>query len=343
MRRARVRDPGRHPSGRTRRHRGCVLRAVGPRRLAGRAEPHLAAPIPAWTGGNERSCSRPTRWPSRVVAAWQRPSKIEPLAGLARCDGRGNCTRPYTRTFGARPGVPRRPMSGLFRRLSSRRSEGPEGTRPQRRPSPEPRTRPPRTPPKRSGHRSLLTDPAASTRVLIRARPTASRRLSQPLPARCPRRLSLPRRADPAAGARRRTYPRPRRGGVPMPVTDLPAGLDPDELRPRRRPARAAAGCASASLSCAPRARCCCATSAASSTNCTARPATSSPTPTAACARPSSSPHPRRHRAARARAAPRRRAPPGRSCASPASAASARSAASSSAATRTSARTAASR
>ena len=56
-------------------------------------------------------------------------------------------------------------MSGLFRRLSSRRSEGPEGSEPQTAAEPGAADAPASTPADERGHRSLLTDPAASDRV----------------------------------------------------------------------------------------------------------------------------------------------------------------------------------
>ena len=60
-------------------------------------------------------------------------------------------------------------MSGLFRRLSSRRSAGPEGDEPQTAAQPGAADAPATTPAEPGGHQSLLTDPAAETRV--RARP----------------------------------------------------------------------------------------------------------------------------------------------------------------------------
>src|SRR4051812_2091359 len=52
-------------------------------------------------------------------------------------------------------------MSGLFRRLSSRRSAGPEGEEPQAAAEPGATDAPAPTPADQSGHRSLLADPAA--------------------------------------------------------------------------------------------------------------------------------------------------------------------------------------
>src|SRR4051812_26754507 len=51
-------------------------------------------------------------------------------------------------------------MSGLFRRLSSRRSDGPEGTKPPTAAEPGAADAPATTPAEPGGHRSLLTDPA---------------------------------------------------------------------------------------------------------------------------------------------------------------------------------------
>src|SRR3954454_22301738 len=52
-------------------------------------------------------------------------------------------------------------MSGLFRRLSSRRSAGPEANEPHTAAEPGTTDAPAQTPSEESGHRSLLTDPAA--------------------------------------------------------------------------------------------------------------------------------------------------------------------------------------
>src|SRR5215203_4429254 len=62
-------------------------------------------------------------------------------------------------------------MSGLFRRLSSRRSAGPEGNEPHTAAEPGATDAPATTPAEPGGHRSLLADPAAETRV----HPDASR------------------------------------------------------------------------------------------------------------------------------------------------------------------------
>src|SRR4051794_27951625 len=62
-------------------------------------------------------------------------------------------------------------MSGLFRRLSSRRSEGPEGTEPLPAADPGTTDAPAPTPADSSGRQSLLTDPAAPTQIISDAQP----------------------------------------------------------------------------------------------------------------------------------------------------------------------------
>jgi hypothetical protein len=57
-------------------------------------------------------------------------------------------------------------MSGLFRRLSSRRSNGPEGEQPPAQAETGAADAPANVPAEPGGHRSLLVDPAAQTRVL---------------------------------------------------------------------------------------------------------------------------------------------------------------------------------
>ncbi|MDA0165463.1 hypothetical protein OM076_34660 [Solirubrobacter ginsenosidimutans] len=57
-------------------------------------------------------------------------------------------------------------MSGLFKRLSSRRSGGPEGTEPPAAAEPGTTDAPANTPAEPEGHRPLFSDPAAQTRVL---------------------------------------------------------------------------------------------------------------------------------------------------------------------------------
>src|SRR5688572_19252130 len=62
-------------------------------------------------------------------------------------------------------------MSGLFRRLSSRRSAGPEGDEPQTAAQPGAADAATSSPAEPGGHRSLLTDPADETRVIEGAAP----------------------------------------------------------------------------------------------------------------------------------------------------------------------------
>jgi hypothetical protein len=116
-------------------------------------------------------------------------------------------------------------MSGLFRRKSSRRSEGPESTQAE----PGPADAPANAPAEPGGHESLLVDPAAQTRVLREGEtvaepaPAAEGEATPPDPATTVHpvvRLQAPQPAQPVAA------PEP-----PMvPVSDLPAGVDPDEL-----------------------------------------------------------------------------------------------------------------
>src|SRR4051812_23449284 len=109
-------------------------------------------------------------------------------------------------------------MSGLFRRLSSRRSEGSEGSEPQ----PGAADAPAPIPAEPGGQESLLRDPAAPAQdatPVIPAEPIAE-----------------PIAPSPQGGAFTAppVYPAPQ-AYVPVPpqavpVADLPAGLDPDEL-----------------------------------------------------------------------------------------------------------------
>src|SRR4051794_17821123 len=69
-------------------------------------------------------------------------------------------------------------MSGLFKRLSSRRSAGPEGSEPQQ--ATEHGAADATTPAERAGHQSLLTDPAAPTRVLREGELTSGDPLAEP-------------------------------------------------------------------------------------------------------------------------------------------------------------------
>jgi hypothetical protein len=120
-------------------------------------------------------------------------------------------------------------MSGLFRRLSSRRSEGPEGAPAESGAAEAPAN----APAEPGGHESLLVDPAAQTRVL--------REGETPAPA--PESAAAPPAAeDPATTVhpvvRLQAAPQPEppyaappaAEGPVFPVSDLPAGVDPDEL-----------------------------------------------------------------------------------------------------------------
>src|SRR4051794_33371561 len=111
-------------------------------------------------------------------------------------------------------------MSGLFRRLSSRRSDGSEGHEP----PPGAADAPAPTPAEPGGHESLLRDPAAPAE-------DATRVIPEP-PAPIPEPAYVP--PQPAAGnafTAPPVYPAPHAYvPEPVPVADLPAGLDPDEL-----------------------------------------------------------------------------------------------------------------
>ena len=207
----------------------------------------------------------------------------------------------------------RRPMSGLFKRLSGRRSAGPEGSEPPTAAEHGTADAPATPPAEPSGHQSLLTDPAAPTRVLREgeqpaaaepaADPNAHTIFGAPAPAPTTRRAPAAAASTPTGGppprtgayaprlrpdARMRRLRSPRRcrrrcGSSPSPT--CPRGWTPTSSRPRPAPAPAAASCAAGSPTFAPRANCCCATSAASCTRSTAPPTTSSTRRTVACAR----------------------------------------------------------
>jgi hypothetical protein len=119
-------------------------------------------------------------------------------------------------------------MSGLFRRLSSRRTAGPDGVEPAAQAEPGTANAPTDAPAEPGGHESLLTDPAAPTRILrdgeqppaddaTRVMPQ-SETATGPAPAQRPLGELAP--VMPAAPAQ----------PPALPVSDLPAGLDPDEL-----------------------------------------------------------------------------------------------------------------
>ncbi len=103
-------------------------------------------------------------------------------------------------------------MSGLKRRLSRRRSAGPEGTEPPTAAAPGLEDAAPQTPVETEGHTSLLSDPAAATPA-VQPEPAgyAPFTTGEPYPG-APYAVRDP--AEPPA----------------VPVADLPPGLDPDEL-----------------------------------------------------------------------------------------------------------------
>src|SRR3954463_14488644 len=130
-------------------------------------------PTRASTAAPGRSCSRPTRWrsawswPGATCSTSAPPENGEPPHHIAPSRvvlGSATGGRPYTRPRGVRAHeVPRRPMSGLFRRLSSRRSAGPDGLEPPAQAEPGTADAPTTAPTEPGGHESLLTDPAAAT------------------------------------------------------------------------------------------------------------------------------------------------------------------------------------
>src|SRR3954447_3261615 len=148
-------------------------------------------------------------------------------------------------------------MSGLFKRLSSRRSAGPEGSQPQQAGEPGAADVSASNPAEPEARPSLLTDPAGPTRVLREgeqpAGPTpddprpAEPALSEPAVGAAPMADAGPGAGDgdaPApfgphpAGAEPNPFAPPPFGPQPAPYlappavasADLPAGLDPDEL-----------------------------------------------------------------------------------------------------------------
>jgi hypothetical protein len=159
-------------------------------------------------------------------------------------------------------------MSGLFKRLSSRRSAGLEGSEPKQATEPGAADEPASTPAEPEVRPSLLTDPAAPTRVLREGEqptrmtsgdPLASRPAESGEPEPTPRPAAVdpntpapfgphPAGAQPGAyapvygpqpaGAEPNPFvpapygPQPAPYVAPSvePIADLPAGLDPDEL-----------------------------------------------------------------------------------------------------------------
>jgi hypothetical protein len=143
-------------------------------------------------------------------------------------------------------------MSGLFKRLSSRRSAGPEGTEPPTAAEPGTTDAPATTPAEPEGRQPLFTDPAAPTSVLREGDPLTEFGPPAEVPAPDPNAQTLfdpnahavpvepaPVAAPvepnpyvaPIAPPALVAYQPPAGPGVPVvPVADLPAGLDPDEL-----------------------------------------------------------------------------------------------------------------
>jgi hypothetical protein len=120
-------------------------------------------------------------------------------------------------------------MSGLFRRLSSRRSAGPDGVEPAAQAEPGATDAPTNAPAEPGGQPSLLTDPAApredeqQTRVLGEGSEPAQPEATPPAAAaEAPRERPLGELAP--------VIPPVAAEAPPLPASDLPAGLDPDEL-----------------------------------------------------------------------------------------------------------------
>ena len=278
--------------------------------------PHLEAADPRVDGRARAELFSADAMAARVVEAWR-----DLLARTNLLTGTIRSTRswrpegdPILDRSGPRADEEsRRPMSGLFKRLSSRRSAGPEGTEPPTAAEHGTADAPATPPAEPSGHQSLLTDPAAPTRVLREGEqpprdPSRPRDPNAHTVSACRRRPSPPSRSTDrrrrSARPARRLWPAPAPPTAPDPTRrapfaaagparrcgssrspTCPPGWTPTSSPPRPAPAPAAASCAAGSPSCAPRANCCCATSAASSTRCTARPTTSSTRRTVACAR----------------------------------------------------------
>src|SRR4051794_39608375 len=91
-------------------------------------------------------------------------------------------------------------MSGLFKRLSSRRSAGPESSEPQQADEPGAANVPASHPAEPEVRPSLLTDPAAPTRILREDEQSSSVTSGDPLAARP---------AEPAVGPARLVDPGP--------------------------------------------------------------------------------------------------------------------------------------
>ena len=102
----------------------------------------------------------------------------------------------------------RRPMSGLFKRLTGRRSAGPEGSEPPTAAEHGTGDAPATPPAQPGGHRSLLTDPAAPTRVLREGEQPAADHTS----------FGRPAPAQPAEGSAPVGEPAPAQGAGAAPV-----------------------------------------------------------------------------------------------------------------------------
>ena len=151
-------------------------------------------------------------------------------------------------------------MSGLFRRLSSRRSDDPGHEEPQTAAQPGAADAPASIPADPSGPTSLLSDPAAPTPAIPGGEPAPGGWAAGPDPAAAgdaatgatpsadpaasppaPQDAAAPNLGPATIGAAPLAHPgmvtppayapaAPADYGTPMPVTDLPAGVDPDEL-----------------------------------------------------------------------------------------------------------------
>ena len=135
-------------------------------------------------------------------------------------------------------------MSGLFKRLSGRRSAGPEGSEPPTAAEHGTADAPATPPAEPGGHQSLLTDPAAPTRVLREGEQPA-RRPNRPRDPNAHTLFGVPAPAEPVSRStdRRRRLP-PVYGPAPNPDAPAPfAAASPPRrcaARAGRRPARRA-------------------------------------------------------------------------------------------------------
>src|SRR3954451_10190625 len=116
-------------------------------------------------------------------------------------------------------------MSGLFKRLSSRWSAGPELSEPQQADGPGAANVPASPPAEPDVRPSLLTDPAAPTRILREDEQPSSVTSGDPLAAR-------PAEPEPTGGPARALDPRPAAVDPNAPAPFGPYGSQPAERNP---------------------------------------------------------------------------------------------------------------